>query len=574
MSSDAPRTLTGPARLAAGIIAAALLILVVTLIATRLVRSPGGLIALAMARHAAEGALIGGICDFIAVANVYKKARESFLPLVRGVSETVVKDFVGVRRLLLDAPQAQETLLPQETLQQLQAMLSRAIAQLSKDEVRKQALHWWSSALRPGITDWLVDVDLRGELLGLGAGRGPGFVDAPECRAAIAACVDEVALDDVLAGEMVEAIQTFAAATPLTELGVKADPRVLEQLCQDFWQGKGRDRFVDWLADLDLRGQVQLGGAGPLSDRAVRTVIAECVRATAQDDHRLVRTVERLKPVIRDFAPVLGTIGASFLGPSNIRSAVHKVAATIETESSDARVSGLLGEYAAAYLDRWHRLSPEVRRGAAGRVADAVAPAVMSRAVATLAPWLEQLTLGDLTRHTLKTSTLQQGLRRAAVAIRAVEPRPTPGARTAWDGAVRYLGAYLNAWHRRSSSVRARAVGAALDPLAPRLIDKLIDVGWEHRDRLVDLPRLARSDAFRQLVTFVAQHAVQRADAVESKSIELLAQQLGSQGPEAFVAVLRQRTQTQLDWIKVNGTIWGAGLGLASGLITGLVEHL
>ncbi len=554
----------------------AALFLVGTVAALRFVHSPGWLVVvLVVVRHGAEGALIGGICDFIAVGRVYDEAKANFRDLVHGVSETVVKDFIGVRSMLQNATSLQETLLSAENTRKLGVVLDGSVRQLQKSVVRERLQSLWKVSLHGSVAQWLASLDPRSMLLGADVDADAGFLNAPAAREAIARCIDEIAEHRGLADDMLDALHTVADQTYLTDLGVSADPKVLSGMFQDAWKGVPRERFIDWLADLDLRAELHAGDAGLVRDRAVRKVIAECVRATAQDDDLIERAVTLLRPMIKDLAPpVVGVLGAQFLRPSSIRSAVQKVAVAIEAESSDARVADVLGEFANAYLERWHALPATVRRGAAAKVADTVAPLVLERAAQALAPQIPELHLGTFLRPALTTASLQQGFRQVARRFRTPDPSPTPGVRTAYAGVLRYLGAYLSAWHALPEAVRLRATTAALEQSGPQVLDKLLDVAWEHRLRLVDVDAFAASDLFRQILATVGAQLEQRSEELERSTIELLEGQLGSLGPDAFVAVLRQRTQTSLDWIKVNGTGAGFALGAIAGGLTALVEHL
>ena len=51
-------------------------------------------------RHGFEGAMVGCICDIIAVRNVYTKARDHFDPLVENESKAVVIDMIRLRTLI------------------------------------------------------------------------------------------------------------------------------------------------------------------------------------------------------------------------------------------------------------------------------------------------------------------------------------------------------------------------------------------------------------------------------------------------------------------------------------------
>jgi hypothetical protein len=302
----------------------------------------------------------------------------------------------------------------------------------------------------------------------------------------------------------------------------------------------------------------------------VKTVIAECIRATGKDETRLQNVVAQLKGLRGTF----GWAAAIFVDTKKVRSLIVLAADAMKSETPDPKIEGLIRDFVHGYLDQWHTLPSSVRASAATKVADGLVPLVLQRAAAALAPLVKDMTLGSLADATLTVESLQRALRQTARKVRAGNTAPSPGVRSAYASFVAYVGAYLSAWYALPEPVRLRAADAVVASTAPRILDTIVDVAWENRERLMAVDELAASDGFKRILGYVAEQAAARADSVESQAISVLEDQLGRQGPDEFVTVLRDRTQEQLDWIKVNGTAWGSMLGATSGLVMALVEHL
>lgn len=246
--------MTRPARIAATIMATATIILVASVVAVRLVHEPRWLlIVMTVIRHASEGALVGGICDFIAVKAVYSKARTNFRPLVRGVSETVVKDFVGVRKQLASATLMQAKLFSDENLRTVREWLRAALP--PKRVLREHAYRLWDDSIRVRTARWLATVDVQAELLGANSGGEVGALNAPEVRETVARCLDVIAKDRELAEDMVESLRTLADGTTLTDLGIPTEPDALTKLLEEVWRGAPRKKLIGWLIEIDLRAE-------------------------------------------------------------------------------------------------------------------------------------------------------------------------------------------------------------------------------------------------------------------------------------------------------------------------------
>jgi hypothetical protein len=69
----------------------------------------------------------------------------------------------------------------------------------------------------------------------------------------------------------------------------------------------------------------------------------------------------------------------------------------------------------------------------------------------------------------------------------------------------------------------------------------------------------------KQLVDMVSTHLKEKSAHVEFQAQLALQKQLDEMGAEGFVNLLRSNTQSQLDKIKVNGTVFGFVLGCVVG---------
>ena len=91
--------------------------------------------------------------------------------------------------------------------------------------------------------------------------------------------------------------------------------------------------------------------------------------------------------------------------------------------------------------------------------------------------------------------------------------------------------------------------------------------------QLLDPQAFLEKDVTRQLLDVIGDYLKEQSLAIEERSISLLQAEFDAMGADGFVDMLQRNTKRQLDWIKVNGSAWGFGLGAFVGLIGWLLEH-
>ena len=91
--------------------------------------------------------------------------------------------------------------------------------------------------------------------------------------------------------------------------------------------------------------------------------------------------------------------------------------------------------------------------------------------------------------------------------------------------------------------------------------------------QLLDPQAFLEKEVTRQLLDVIGGYLKEQSLAIEERSISLLQAEFDAMGADGFVDMLQRNTKRQLDWIKVNGSAWGFGLGSLVGLIGWLLEH-
>jgi hypothetical protein len=182
-------------------------------------------------RHGCEGAMVGGICDFIAVRMVYDTARNKFPDLRDNTAKVVIKDMVDVQGLITDASRLKDFLTDPENQQEFVALLQDTLP--NRSELEENLEEFWHTDLRSHIIEWMLDVDLKYD------------PNIPEERTDInlelyrkvgAKCLRYVADEEEENRQLVDNIAALSSDVSLAELGIPSDPDEVTVLLHNLWE--------------------------------------------------------------------------------------------------------------------------------------------------------------------------------------------------------------------------------------------------------------------------------------------------------------------------------------------------
>ncbi len=461
--------------------------------------------------HASEGAFVGFVCDVFAVTQVYAKARENFHPLVEGVSDMVVDDFI-----------------------QLDALVRNASGAVPA--------HW--QGLRPRVVDYLVGLDLRAALLAPAGPARRGILAQPAVRDALSRCTAAIADDSRRARSLHAAILQSAGHVPIASLGIPTERRALKAKLEAFFDGEVKRTLAEWLGSVDARPWlVPDGQPGVMDDAVVRRAVAQLLRTLLADKVRVAKLDAQFLAVFGDKLPLMVRPVVQAMGPVGTPTVWVMNGLEATPSPGNAAFSLFVQDFARAYLDAWHELPGTERTALAERVLERVVPGWIETVANGLATHARDWTLAHVLGIFLTPETVQAGLRQMADALLAAPTAtgaPSPLAPLAHELSAT-AGAWLDAWHALPETRRRVAVEQFVDALAPPVLDT---VG----SQLAGLEGLG------------------------AKAKATLQETLVAMGPDAFVQLLRARTQEHLDWIKVNGVVLGAVLGGGIGVLDALLR--
>ena len=231
-------SMTKPAKLAYFLMGIALLLFVATGYLQGSALPAWATILLKIVHHGSEGALVGGVCDIIAVRNVYEKSKAQFNSLTQETSDLVVRNLIGVAELTKSTTALEQWLARPEAKEWITEQLEVWLP--DRAELNEHLDLLWKDSLEDQVVQWLLDVNVHELLLGsleetsddVSASQKVGLLQSHLLRSVFAEELDQIADKEELAEAFVQSVRRIAAALTLEDLGVPAEPERMEETIQ------------------------------------------------------------------------------------------------------------------------------------------------------------------------------------------------------------------------------------------------------------------------------------------------------------------------------------------------------
>lgn len=412
--------------------------------------------AIIIARHGCEGALVGGICDIIAVKNVYSTARRQFPGLRDNTTRIVVQDMIKVREQLESASELRVLLSNPHYQQQFTTLLESFLPDQFFVEKKISAL-WYQSA-RAHFIEWALESSFQG--------TAKEFTSQHQIQMSVFSkagveILRGVATKDTENAELVYRLRQLASDVNLHDIGVPADEAGVRHLLTRIWE--------QWknLSPPPENGNLFSFVGNTLAEKVINALsvaVAKKVQTTTLE--------EVMSPILSE---------------ETLRSTLLSLADKLGEESAGGNLlqekSDLLEDiisYWWVFAHAWDDLDPDLKRDCIDEV------------------------------------------------LRVVE-----------ESALKGLSAEIWAW----------------------------------RMQLLNPQMILDKEVTRELLDVVGSYLKEQSRTIEEQSIALLQAEFDEMGADGFVDMLQRNTKSQLDWIKVNGSAWGFGLGAFVGFIGWLLEH-
>lgn len=185
---------------------------------------------LTILRHGFEGALVGGICDFIAVKSVYSAARDHFPSLRDNTTRIVIQDMVQVKKQIEDLSNLEGLLSEPNRQQQFATAVEEFVP--SKDHIATFVSNLWEAQLRPHLARWLINYRFQGTAKQFTTRHK---INTDLFRKGAVELLRDVANQESDNKQLVEKLRQLASDVTLHDVGVPSEPAAVRHLLEKLY---------------------------------------------------------------------------------------------------------------------------------------------------------------------------------------------------------------------------------------------------------------------------------------------------------------------------------------------------
>ena len=182
-------------------------------------------------RHGFEGALVGGICDFIAVKSVYTAARDHFPSLRDNTTRIVIQDMVQVKEQIEQRSDLRELLTKPEYQEQFVAAVQQFAP--SKEGIETVVHNIWNTQIRPHLSQWMIDYKFEGTAKQFTTRHE---INTELLRRGAVELLKDVANQEEDNVQLVLRVRKLASDITLHDIGVPSEPTAVRHLLEKLYQ--------------------------------------------------------------------------------------------------------------------------------------------------------------------------------------------------------------------------------------------------------------------------------------------------------------------------------------------------
>ena len=530
--------LTKPAKIAYIIMFFAIIVFISSTIGLQMVSVAWQKWVLLILHHGSEGALVGGICDIIAVQNVYRAARDNYNPLIKSTSRLVVQDFIQIQDVIEKGTSVRDWIGKKENQDFLLQQLDKALP--NKEKLQEDLEIFWTEKIQEKVITWILDADLVSFLFG-----------SEEEVKDLDTQVDSEIDKKTDWQEQKESISLEDHSTANVEV-----------------ESKEKEDLLDYKKDelISIEGATAHPNVqnGFFNTKLMKNVFADELEQIADN-----------QDLADDFVIQVHSIAEAL------------TLSDMGIPSDPAQLKVLANDL----WTEWASLQDS------GRVKNAIAQTAISSIVPWLAPKVETTTIADILKPTLQPKQVQMVLHLFAARIREeaniqsttkqdsdleaeeqdgnaiIVPSNAVQMQDLTKALLGYGRAFAEAWQNMPQDRRRQVVVEIVSFLKTSMITSMIEGVWMLREKLIHPQNLLSQLWIEEVLKRFEDEIKNNSQNIEKRSITALTSQLENYGPDKFTALLQSKTQERLDWIKVNGTGFGFLIGGCAGLLTLFFEH-
>ena len=319
-----------------------------------------------------------------------------------------------------------------------------------------------------------------------------------------------------------------------------------------FWNTHLRSDVVHWLTSYPLdalmntfiTSQKEVSNASnSMQIHVFQQAFSQILEKVAQEDNANTQLIAKFRLLIQDLS--LADIGIP---------------------AKEDAVRTLLQEI----WKQWQKLgqAPDYKPGIADKINSSLADKVISMLSPKVATKVQDMMVLDVVSPLLSEQSMQktllafsEQLRVSSTTLTVAKKDTTPF----FVDVLEYLLVFCIAWKDLSYEERKAVIEELVKIVEKPVLGWISETVWSIRQDLLTPEILLEKRIAKQLVDMVSMHLKEKSANVELQAQLALQKQLDEMGAEGFVTLLRTNTQSQLDKIKVNGTVFGFVLGCVVG---------
>lgn len=329
-----------------------------------------------------------------------------------------------------------------------------------------------------------------------------------------------------------------------------------------FWNTNLRADVVHWLTEYPVDTLLQSliksqkepsSTSGRMQIQIFQQTFAQILEKVAQEKNANKQLIEKFRLLIQELS--LADIG--------IPATEDAVRSLLQEIWKQWQKIGQAPEYKPGLVDKMLHagladkvisiLSPKVAAKVQDMmVLDVVSPLLSEQSMQkTLLAFAEQLRVSST--ESTETNELTE--------LTVIEDATTPF----FVDVLEYFLVFCVAWRDLSYEERKLVIEELVNIVEKPVLGWISETVWSIRQDLLTPEILLEKRIAKQLVDMVSTHLKEKSAHVEFQAQLALQKQLDEMGAKGFVNLLRSNTQSQLDKIKVNGTVFGFVLGCVVG---------
>jgi hypothetical protein len=523
-------------------------------------------------RHAFEGGMVGCICDWYAVREVYKKAEEKYESLVNETASMIVTQMMQVKSKSI-ADTIFDELKDETRFESHLGLLDGVVS--SHRQLDEKILGFWHAHGRDEFVRFLCAEDFSPRLKGYS--QSPRyFMSSPESKKLVRSFFSTLTLTDDYIKRLKYVMFTGFYGVRLYDLLGFDGLQDVKIFVANFYEKNVEDDLVKKLVDMrfEFNKDSEL-----LDNSSVRNAIADIVGRIGNDTSFNDTIVAKLKglDVVKTskISFVANAAIDKFIKPRELLERIEKGLRN-KDDSQSAIWRDIIDDLVTKYIAVWNGLDRRERELAAAALITHFSPSFIELIAKELHEAYHEVMLHDLIDRHLTVELARTSITAVGELLTADE-----GVNKVADDKKIFINLMLilsDAWNAQPFPQKKKSMDEVANFVEAVFIKNITATLWsgysERRQgakSIYEMFGLGRFDGLVRELFPAGGVDDLTADFIRKKLLNM--EEVSSdgsvmRGKPAFVAMLKRNTKPRLDMIQFNGTVLGLVLGGLVGLVS------